>query len=638
MSRLAQPSESQDPLIRPRSESPASETSPPLHSVPSETASNLPQPLPTQSTDVSPSSPVSQQKRHRHRKKHKAKLHAIPPTSLAEVQERPEDAWLFGTSNEDTSSRSESFEVAPGLAPAVEPTTKALPKTQLPLQTNETNNNVLLGGGLEVPGTVQVADHSPRGAPLTRRESMRIVPPGYKQHMPGSAPGYDLLESSEKAKPKLGAEAAKEGEERVSIEDTLGPHGAAKVVIVTYSADHVSAKTFFSATELSDFLEAEEEQEEEKNKREGEKTDKTPTPAPVRWIHLEGIDAEMIRVLAFRYSLHPLAIEDLMTFPPMTKVDSYSNLLFINCVLATLDDHRFGSGWFSDEPGAQKPEELHRFHRLRMLQQSAQDHGNFLPRADPSQPDEPSWSVPLMYNRSGRSWATTDDPRDKMRWSNVVIEPVGMFLHHKQSTLISVFAHEADEVVAPIMDRLSSGQTLLRRSQDPSFLMEAILDGVVDRIVQVVEEYSAEMESIERKVFQNPRQTHTKQLHLILLELHALRRVITPLDAVVEQLRQLPSQAGVPASSGEGTTHFETGGFVGVSRLTRFYLADVVDHIRFALEELTALETRIGDLSNLIFGLINHNQNTSMRLLALVSLVFLPLTFTAGIFGMNFDK
>lgn len=251
---------------------------------------------------------------------------------------------------------------------------------------------------------------------------------------------------------------------------------------------------------------------------------------------------------------------------------------------------------------------------------------------------------PLMYMRtsSGKTKALEEDedPRDKLRWCNVAVEPVAMFLH-RSGTLISIFANEANEVTGPIMNRLKSPQTLLRKAHDPSFLMEALLDGMVDRLVQVASEYADELEAMERKVFKKPKQGHTRQLHLILLELHALRRVVAPFSAIIDQLRQsIPkSIGGSKKDKSDGTlsrTEYASQSFKAVSRLTQFYLADVSDHVKFSIEEFGALEVRIQDLSTLIVNTISHEQNSSMKLLAIVSMVFLPLTFVAGVYGMNF--
>ncbi|KAI9006862.1 hypothetical protein DFJ74DRAFT_611996 [Hyaloraphidium curvatum] len=400
-------------------------------------------------------------------------------------------------------------------------------------------------------------------------------------------------------------------------------------------------QTFRSAAELSAWLDGEEDVDLDNDGQE------QPQHRAVRWINVEGIDVATIRVLGLHYQLHPLAIEDFTTFPPLIKVDYYSNLLFMNLVLTALDDPHHGSGWFSDQPDVEKPEELHRYHRLRMWQESAERQGNFLPRKrngvgtgsgdrNPGGGDKNMGNYPLMYSmRAGKSWAVEDDPRDRMRWCNVAVKPVAFFLH-RSSTLISIFAEEADEVVVPVVERLLSPQTLLRKSEDVSFLMEALLDGIVDRIVEVVEEYADELENMERKVFRKPKQIHTRQLHLILLELHALRRVLTPLTASVEQMRHsVPKSLGggskKEAAAKEGADEGQTGQFRAVSRLTQFYLGDVLDHLKFALEELSTLETRITDLTSLIFNTISHEQNRSMRLLSLVSLIFLPLTFVAGI-------
>jgi Mg2+ and Co2+ transporter CorA len=513
------------------------------------------------------------------------------PTTREEIEKHPENAWLYGAKATRDDLLSE---------PTPEEIPESRPKTPKSPATVEVSLSLQTGKG---SGTA------------------RAVPPGFKPNEPGSSQGFDILGANGAfSESESEDDTSFADEERVSISDQA--QTSCKVSIIDYGERCVT-RTFYSVAELSEFLETD------------EKDDEKPTTA--RWIHVEGIDLPIIRLLALRYSLHPLSIEDLTTFPPVIKIDTFSNVLFLNCVLATLDDHRFGSGWFEKE-GPRAPVEMHRFHRLRMMQSNAESYGNFVPRLDTKEPDhllseEPALGgFPLMYSMRGgkSSWFIEDDPRDKMRWCNVAVEPVAIFLH-RSSTLISIFSNEADEVIAPIVQRLQMPDTLLRRSMDPSFLMEGLLDGIVDRIVQVVEEYSDEVEKMERKVFGNPRQIHTKQLHLVLLELHALRRVIGPLDAVVEQLRQtVPKDLGDKKTKGDD----EHEGIRSVSKLTIFYLGDVADHLRFATEELAALEVRIDDLSNLITNWVNHAQNSSMRLLAFVSLIFLPLTFIAGIYGV----
>jgi len=64
---------------------------------------------------------------------------------------------------------------------------------------------------------------------------------------------------------------------------------------------------------------------------------------------------------------------------------------------------------------------------------------------------------------------------------------------------------------------------------------------------------------------------------------------------------------------------------------------DIVDHIHEIIESIDALEEDAKMLSELVFNSITHSTNETMKSLALLSMVFLPITFLAGIYGMNFD-
>lgn len=72
--------------------------------------------------------------------------------------------------------------------------------------------------------------------------------------------------------------------------------------------------------------------------------------------------------------------------------------------------------------------------------------------------------------------------------------------------------------------------------------------------------------------------------------------------------------------------------------LTRIYLRDVLDHINTVVEEIETLEFQCRDLIDLIFNSISHQTNQSMQTLAIVSVIFLPISFIAGVYGTNFDK
>ena len=76
---------------------------------------------------------------------------------------------------------------------------------------------------------------------------------------------------------------------------------------------------------------------------------------------------------------------------------------------------------------------------------------------------------------------------------------------------------------------------------------------------------------------------------------------------------------------------------LNISARSNAYFSDISDHIRQLVEELESLEDSCKSMIDLTYNSLAHSTNESMKTLAVVSLVFLPLTFLCGIFGMNFD-
>jgi len=98
-----------------------------------------------------------------------------------------------------------------------------------------------------------------------------------------------------------------------------------------------------------------------------------------------------------------------------------------------------------------------------------------------------------------------------------------------------------------------------------------------------------------------------------------LKRVLVPTRNVISQLKT----ERFPRGAGEDD-------WEPMSKLTRFYLSDVLDHADSAVEDIHDLEKECGEQVELVFNTINHDTNNSLKLLSVVSLVFLPATFLAG--------
>lgn len=94
----------------------------------------------------------------------------------------------------------------------------------------------------------------------------------------------------------------------------------------------------------------------------------------------------------------------------------------------------------------------------------------------------------------------------------VSVEQVSIFLQ-SDNTLVSFFEHSADVIEEPILKRLQSPETILRRSGDASMVMHAIIDGIVDLAIPIATAYEESIAELELEVLVDPTIAHSKALY-----------------------------------------------------------------------------------------------------------------------------
>ncbi|KAJ3344260.1 hypothetical protein HDU93_000050 [Gonapodya sp. JEL0774] len=144
----------------------------------------------------------------------------------------------------------------------------------------------------------------------------------------------------------------------------------------------------------------------------------------------------------------------------------------------------------------------------------------------------------------------------------------------------------------------------------------------MDNAGSVIALYGTKVKQIETEVFKSPKTRFSKELHLLNRELSLVKRALRShqnvLSSIVQQ--QDKNSSGQPWVDGISLTYFN----------------DVLDDVSAAVEGMEELERTCDGLIGLIFNLVSFNQNSAMSVLTIVSLFFLPLTFVAGVYGMNF--
>ncbi len=167
-----------------------------------------------------------------------------------------------------------------------------------------------------------------------------------------------------------------------------------------------------------------------------------------------------------------------------------------------------------------------------------------------------------------------------------------------------------------VRDRLLYGRGTIR-TQGSDYLAVSLLDAAIDSYFPILEFYSDRIEKLEVETTSTPDRETLSQIYFVKRELLGMRRLLWPQrDALNSLIRNRSSP---------------------VSDEVRVYLRDSYDHIVQALETVEIYRELASGLVNLYLSAIGHRMNEVMKLLTIISTVFIPLTFIAGVYGMNFD-
>ena len=182
---------------------------------------------------------------------------------------------------------------------------------------------------------------------------------------------------------------------------------------------------------------------------------------------------------------------------------------------------------------------------------------------------------------------------------------------------VLTFQEHFGDVLDPVRNRIRSAKTVMRKS-GADYLAYAIIDTIVDGYYPVLEEYGELLERLEASVVANATSNMLDKINRVKRNLLILRRGIWPQrDALNILIRD-----DCPFIESE----------------TKVFLRDCHDHCIQVADVLETFRETAGALLSTYLSALGNKQNEVMRILTIVSSIFIPLTFLAGIYGMNFES
>ncbi|MEA5418400.1 magnesium/cobalt transporter CorA [Spirulina sp. CCNP1310] len=167
----------------------------------------------------------------------------------------------------------------------------------------------------------------------------------------------------------------------------------------------------------------------------------------------------------------------------------------------------------------------------------------------------------------------------------------------------------------PVRSRIRDGRGRIRRS-GVDYLTYALLDAVIDGFFPVLESYGERIERLEDEVIKNPTRQTLEKIYGIRRELLALRRSIWPQRNVLNSLVREHNDL--------------------ISEDVQVYLRDCADHVNQLLDIIETYRELASSLTEIYMSAISNRTSEVVNLLTIISTIFIPLTFIAGVYGMNF--
>jgi len=178
------------------------------------------------------------------------------------------------------------------------------------------------------------------------------------------------------------------------------------------------------------------------------------------------------------------------------------------------------------------------------------------------------------------------------------------------------FQERAGDVFDAIRERIRNGHGRIRK-MGTDYLLYALMDAIVDNYFLIMESTGEKIENIEQSMMQNPNEVLLNRLYRMKRELLYIRKSTWPLREAIGGLERGESKL--------------------LTKKTSPFIRDLYDHTIQVIDTVETFRDMLSGVQDLYLSSMGQKTNQVMQVLTIIATIFIPLTFVAGIYGMNFE-
>ena len=184
-----------------------------------------------------------------------------------------------------------------------------------------------------------------------------------------------------------------------------------------------------------------------------------------------------------------------------------------------------------------------------------------------------------------------------------------------RDNLLLSFQEKEDDCLEPVRKRLRAGRGRIRNS-GAGYLVYALVDAIVDHYFHALSRMGDDIETLETQMLDDLEPWHLEEIHRLKREIIFFHKQVWPVREVVSRL--IRSESPVMPTS------------------TDRFMSDVSDHMGLILDTVESFRELTASMQSFYMSAMGDRMNQVMRTLTIIATIFIPLTFMAGIYGMNF--